>query len=193
MESLRIVFLICGPLLLLATFLLLRFYNNGYGQLRSKKWAVWMALFTFIVSIISVVLYIKTPKPNEIDIAPKEIETLAEMEEMVSYLESYIQDKKGEILTLEQKLERLEDEHSELVPIVEIERETVETVLNAFDYWSRKRIWYEYLGTFIIGILSTLVVTLFTKKPSHTIDKGSLGRAIFETQKEQERRNKYFK
>ena len=79
--------------------------------------------------------------------------------------------KSKELENLENEVENLRAEHSELEPIVELEREDFNTVLEAFDIWNRKRIWYEYLVTFVLGVLATLVGTLIFRRPSQGFDK----------------------
>lgn len=156
MGFLKTILLLCGPLLVLVTFLLLRFYNNGYGSLDSKRWALITSPFTFIFAITSIVLYIIFPKQDVI-FDKKDIETLEDLEEMVIYLNDFIGVQREEIESLSLKLDQLNSEHLELEQIVELEKEMVLSVLSAFDYWHHKRIWYEYLAAFFIGIFATLV------------------------------------
>lgn len=193
MSALRIVLLVAGPIFLFFTISLLRFWNNGLGQWRKKRWALITAIVTLIFSILSVILYFKIPKPNEINIDLDRIETAQELEEAISYFDEFLKIKSEELGRIEKEVENLKAEHNELEPIVELEREDFETVLEAFDIWNRKRIWYEYLVTFVFGVLATLVGALIIRKPSQGFDKKELRQNMAEFQGEQERLKKYFK
>jgi hypothetical protein len=62
MEISRIVFLISSPILGILSFLLLKFYNNGYGEgLYSKRWYLRCGILSILLSIICLIVYFTNP------------------------------------------------------------------------------------------------------------------------------------
>ena len=134
--------------------------------MEEKRWALITAIIIFVFSVVSIVLYFKIPNPEDLKIDLNRIETAQELEEAIVYFEEFIEIKSKELENLENEVENLRAEHNELEPIVELEREVFKTVLEAFDIWNRKRIWYEYLVTFVLGVAATFIGTLIIRRPS---------------------------
>lgn len=128
-----------------------------------------METISIISVIISVVAGFVTKllgdRVNKKSNEPKDIEqqvaTLDNITNNLNELHAFIQTQKKSLIDNEKTIQELEEERRELTPVVETQREVINTILKIHSKDQKRKRMFDYLIGFFIGIASSAVVTLF--------------------------------
>ncbi len=161
MEPIKIVLAIIIPVFGLSTFFLFRHYNSGYDTLASKSWAIKTALLTFILFLASIILYFLIPLKGNHQTENQAITRIEEVKKLINDLNNYVDKQKDSLQEANTRLKQLQSTHNQLQPIVNAERETVDSLLDFNESRHRKEKWMDTIISSIIGAILTLMITNF--------------------------------
>jgi len=88
------------------------------------------------------------------------IERLADMGEQLAALGPFLKREQQRIAETENTIKALQDQQSELEPLVATHRETVEAILTAHARQVRTNVWKDRVAGFGLGVLASLFATL---------------------------------
>ena len=137
-----------------------------YTKTESSSFPIVLMIF-----IMTVYAYVSTSGlPSDPPISLEESNTyqqkIAELNNISSNLEelqTFIANQKTQLEETEIALQKLEQEQKQLQPVVEANREVVDTLLNSYieahERQSQQNIWRERILGFFSGVLSSLVAT----------------------------------
>lgn len=123
--------------------------------------------FVVIVGIIAVIitLFFKTERGRLI-INHFKIKTTEQIDEQLDNLELFTMMRQEEIKYVEKEIVKLRSEQLKLEQYKEAGVVDLEPILKEIKLLDRKRIWWEYILTFALGLLSSYIAGLLASKPN---------------------------
>lgn len=100
-------------------------------------------------------------EPNQLE---PEIKKLNEISENLENLKTFIEKQKTSLIENENLIQQLTKEKEELEPIVNTNRDTIESILFLHAKNEKKTKWKNHLFGFFIGVLSSALVTYLSTK-----------------------------
>jgi len=158
MESIKIFLIICGPILGLISFILLRHYNSGLGgSLYSKRWYLRIGITIFLFSLTSFIFYFIIPNRQEKVYENQSIVKIEEAKKRVNELDKQIKNLNVEVEERKLLLEKLQSEQEKLESIVKAERKVLKSLLEFNEKQKLKQKRLNIVITLIMGIISSLI------------------------------------
>ena len=133
------------------------------------NWMFRSALLGFAVVSVAIILYLRNisaslgPETKESEYA-RQIHLLNATEGQINDLLSFVQKEKQRIHEDEQTLQMLRSEHQKLQPVVESERKTVQAILEAEGRRQAANVWWGYLLSFALGVISSMLATILLER-----------------------------
>ena len=141
------------------------FFKNISELLKEKRserlkmlLALCAGLLSFGVSTFQFYEEKKLKKENQV--YEVQLETLSEVQESINNLSAFIKDQKDQLKQSQQAVESLKKEQEVLKPVVEADRQIVDSLLRIQADRAKANVWQERLIGFGLGILGSLIASL---------------------------------
>jgi len=137
----------------------IRVVSYKSGEL--TEWYSWLVLL-FAAPMMLVLLYVIQDLPNEgaEDAYIRVIANISAMGKQLSELAEFLKKEQMKVAESEATLKRLQDEQTQLEPVVATQRQTVNAILAANARTMAAKAWKERVLTFMSGVVASLLATM---------------------------------
>jgi len=137
----------------------IRVVSYKSGEL--TEWYNWLVLL-FAAPMMLVLLYVihDLPKEGAEDAYIRVIANISNMGKQLSELAEFLKKEQMKVAESEATLKRLQDEQTQLEPVVATQRQTVNAILAANARTMAAKAWKERVLTFMSGVLASLLATM---------------------------------
>ena len=133
------------------------------GFFGDGKWVIWFNIIGGMFNLFFAHFEAYKKESDESKKYGNMINSLSEMTKNIESLKTFLETELTRVDATKAIIEGLEKERAELEPVVTAHRNTVDTILRAYQNRSNESVWINRIIGFIIGILSSITAAYLLK------------------------------